>query len=42
MKMSKENWVLYAWIVAIAAMAGSLYFSEVLNFAPCVLCWYQR
>ncbi|HZZ99085.1 MAG TPA: disulfide oxidoreductase [Candidatus Paceibacterota bacterium] len=42
MKMLKENLVLYAWIVAIAAMAGSLYFSEVLNFAPCVLCWYQR
>lgn len=31
-----------AWIIAIVAMAGSLYFSEVRLFVPCVLCWYQR
>ncbi len=24
------------------AMAGSLFFSEVMNLPPCVLCWYQR
>lgn len=23
-------------------MAGSLFFSEVMNLPPCVLCWYQR
>ena len=23
-------------------MAGSLYFSEVADFMPCTLCWYQR
>ncbi len=23
-------------------MVGSLYFSEVANFTPCTLCWYQR
>ncbi len=34
---------LYAlWLQAIAAMLGSLYFSEVLRFEPCALCWYQR
>ena len=31
-----------AWIVAITATAGSLYFSEVRLFVPCSLCWYQR
>lgn len=31
-----------AWIQAFVAMAGSLYFSEILRFPPCVLCWYQR
>ncbi len=31
-----------AWLVAITATAGSLYFSEVRLFAPCSLCWYQR
>jgi disulfide bond formation protein DsbB len=28
--------------VAVVAMAGSLYFSEVADFPPCRLCWYQR
>ena len=29
-------------LVSFGAMAGSLYFSEVANFNPCKLCWYQR
>jgi len=31
-----------AWLVAAVATAGSLYYSEVVGFVPCVLCWYQR
>lgn len=31
-----------AAVVAATAMAGSLYFSEVLGYVPCTLCWYQR
>ncbi len=31
-----------AWMASIFAMGGSLYFSEVVGFAPCLLCWYQR
>ncbi len=31
-----------AWIVATASSGGSLYFSEVVGFIPCILCWYQR
>lgn len=31
-----------AWAQALAATMGSLYFSEVMNLPPCVLCWYQR
>ncbi len=31
-----------AWLVAAVATAGSLYFSEVANYTPCRLCWYQR
>ena len=30
--------LLTAWV----AMCGSLFFSEVLHWTPCVLCWYQR
>jgi len=28
--------------ITATAMVGSLYFSEVANFTPCTLCWYQR
>jgi disulfide bond formation protein DsbB len=31
-----------AAVVAIVAMAGSLFFSEYADFVPCPLCWYQR
>jgi disulfide bond formation protein DsbB len=31
-----------AWGVSFLATAGSLYFSEVANYLPCTLCWYQR
>lgn len=31
-----------AFAQALVATAGSLYFSEVMHFIPCVLCWYQR
>lgn len=31
-----------AWIISIVAMAGSLFFSEIMEFPPCELCWYQR
>lgn len=31
-----------AWILATIATLGSLFFSEVMKFPPCVLCWYQR
>lgn len=31
-----------AWIQAWIATLGSLFFSEVMHFTPCPLCWYQR
>jgi disulfide bond formation protein DsbB len=31
-----------AGAVAVTAMAGSLYFSEVADYVPCRLCWFQR
>lgn len=37
-----EALYLFSWVVALIATAGSLYFSEVMGFTPCDLCWYQR
>jgi len=31
-----------ALLVAMVATCGSLYFSQVLNWIPCELCWFQR
>jgi len=31
-----------AFTVALLAVVGSLYFSEIAQFEPCRLCWYQR
>ena len=42
MKFIKSNALYIAWTTSVVAALGSLYFSEVRNFAPCVLCWYQR
>lgn len=30
------------FLIVLFAVAGSLYFSEVMGLPPCVLCWYQR
>jgi len=31
-----------AWVISLIATCGSLFFSEVMKFIPCSLCWYQR
>ena len=31
-----------AWVIALVATVGSLFFSEVMGLPPCLLCWYQR
>ena len=30
------------WLIATASTLGALFFSEVMELPPCVLCWYQR
>jgi disulfide bond formation protein DsbB len=35
-----ELWL--AFLVGAIATGGSLFFSEIANFVPCELCWYQR
>ena len=34
--------VFSAWLIAAMATLGALFMSEIMGFAPCVLCWYQR
>ena len=30
------------FVISLMAIFGSLFFSEVMKFPPCNLCWYQR
>jgi disulfide bond formation protein DsbB len=32
----------FAFIIALIAASGSLFFSEIAGFVPCKLCWFQR
>ncbi len=41
-KLVRQFGFYLVWVIALSSLFGSLYFSEVLGFAPCVLCWYQR
>ena len=36
------NLIFVSWLVTAVSTAGSLFFSEVLLYPPCLLCWYQR
>jgi disulfide bond formation protein DsbB len=34
--------ILLCFLVASSATLGSLFFSDVMGFVPCNMCWYQR
>ena len=37
-----ENALLLAFVTALSATLGSLFYSEVIGYEPCVLCWWIR
>jgi disulfide bond formation protein DsbB len=42
MRLVRTYGIYFAWLVSLIATLGSLYFSEILGFIPCTLCWVQR
>lgn len=42
MKWFEANRLYLAWVIALVALFGSLFYGEVLQMEPCRLCWYQR
>jgi disulfide bond formation protein DsbB len=34
--------IVFAFLVALTGMLFSLFYSNVIGFPPCTLCWYQR
>lgn len=41
-KDPRETLLFVSWAASVIAMFGSLYFSEIRQYEPCMLCWYQR
>lgn len=42
MQKQVENLLTGAWVTALVATLGSLFFSEIRGYVPCDLCWVQR
>ena len=44
LNQKNTNWniLFLCWLLVSVSALGSLFFSYVMEFAPCVLCWYQR
>ncbi|MBM7702756.1 disulfide oxidoreductase [Metabacillus iocasae] len=40
--LKKETLLFVSWGVSFIATLGSLFFSEIMRYIPCELCWYQR
>ena len=38
----KKNFLLLGFIVSLVASLSSLFYSDVIGFVPCSLCWWQR
>jgi len=43
-KATNTNWMLLflCWLLVSVSATISIFFSSVLEYQPCVLCWYQR
>lgn len=41
-KIISSSFIPLAFVVALVATGGSLYYSEIAKFTPCELCWFQR
>ena len=43
-QVDKMNWsiLFLCWLLVSVSATISLFFSSVLEYEPCVLCWYQR
>lgn len=41
-KFSKKHALWTTFIFSFGAIVGSLYFSNILNYPPCTLCWWAR
>jgi disulfide bond formation protein DsbB len=41
-KLMVDQSTFFAWLIALTATVGSLFYSEIAGYTPCKLCWWQR
>src|SRR3989338_1800847 len=41
-ELIEKRATLLAFLAGLGAVLGSLYYSNIVGYTPCVLCWYQR
>lgn len=37
-----EQLLTFIWVISLIATMGSIFYSEVMRYTPCDLCWIQR
>jgi disulfide bond formation protein DsbB len=42
LKLTSKNILFIGFIIPFSAVVGSLVYSEVIGYPPCMLCWYAR
>ena len=38
----QDHYLFLGFLITLIAVSGSLFYSEIIGFVPCKLCWYQR
>ncbi len=38
----QDHYLFLGFLTALIAVSGSLFYSEIMGYVPCKLCWYQR
>lgn len=41
-RLISDNYIVLIFLISAMASAGSLFLSDIMNYLPCKLCWYQR
>ncbi|MEK9154947.1 MAG: disulfide bond formation protein B [Patescibacteria group bacterium] len=42
LKFLAKNVIIFSLIVVLGSVFGSLFYSEIIGYSPCKLCWLQR
>lgn len=41
-KFFGDRAIFFSFLIVLGTMLGSLFYSDIIGYEPCTLCWYQR